>query len=275
MNRSKVKIISSNSSDLISYFFMNEKGTWMQIPQTNILSRSKYIHTNFSDSGAEILSAIVEIYNVANRGIDLYFEGSNEEAESISSLLKEYHSDQDVILYYQCKTPCKVAVLGQLSSGKTTLIKEACIANGAIYDIEDCGDKINYHDISGSTLWTELSGIDLGIENVASTKSSVHELVQLGYSTILYCIKSRKIEDTEISLLKDLSSTLPNVKVYIVLTCCIYDDAEQFANELNCDLHIPVIPVLAQQFSLRGGVIPAFGIRSLLSMISEGMHYDL
>lgn len=87
MGRSKIKIISNKSTRKISYCIQNENMEWMPVANTSPLSRKEYTEISLIDHIDRIMSTIDEQYNIGNRGIDISFEGADDEYKAIRSVL--------------------------------------------------------------------------------------------------------------------------------------------------------------------------------------------
>ena len=121
MRKNRVKMICSENRRSISYYLQNESREWIRVSNASILSRKKYLNTTIKESGFDILKIIDETYNPGNRGVDLYFEGSDENFSILQSILKENFAEENIVCH-QRKT--KIAVAGKIGSGKTVLIEE-------------------------------------------------------------------------------------------------------------------------------------------------------
>ena len=88
MDRNKIKMISNNNC--IFYYFLNENGEWMRIPNSSVLSRKEYMQVVLQEKIRDILKAIADGYNMGNRGVDIFFEGTNQEYYIIQSTIEEF-----------------------------------------------------------------------------------------------------------------------------------------------------------------------------------------
>ncbi len=268
MNRNKVKIVCNKNINSISYYFQNENSEWIRVSNSSELSRKEYTYTTIKEKVFDILKIINEIYNPGSRGVDLYFEGSDDEFNIICKTLDSNYSQENIMCH---QNKMKIAVAGKIRSGKTTLIGELGKLLNVHYDNTQSTDYIVYNDKKGNIQWYELKGIDLGKENIEQTISIIDELVNKGLTTFVYCFGTSKIEKLEEKIILHVRNNYPQIKILVVLTSCVYDEAPSLAEQVSKSINqVKVIPVLAKELKTRGGIIPAFGLEQIVKYIFEG-----
>lgn len=268
MNRNKVKIICNKNTNSISYYFKSEGLEWIRVSNYSELSRKEYTSTTIKEKASDILKIINETYNPQNRGVDLYFEGSDEDFHSLNKILESSYSGENINCHHK---KMKIAVAGKIGSGKSTLIEELGKFIKVNYEKEQNSDLSVYVDKGGNTEWYELRGIDLGKENIEETEAILDKLVEEGLTTFIYCFGTSKIEELEEKLILHVRDDYPQLKILIALTSCIYDEGELFAEEVSkCINQRRVIPVLAKELKTRQGSIKAFGLDEITQYIFEG-----
>ena len=268
MNRNKVKIVCNENINSISYYFQNERSKWIRVSNSSELSRKEYIFTTIREKATDILGIINEIYNPGNRGVDIFFEGSDDDFSILCNAIKRDFSEDNIT----CKQKkMKIAVAGKIGSGKTTLITELEKFLNVHY--EKCMNKeyVIYSDKKGNSEWYDLNGIDLGIENIEQTKDVIDKFAKNGLTTVVYCFSTSKIDELEEKLILYIRETYPEIEILIALTSCIYDEGLLFAEQLSTNLmQTKVIPILAKELKTREGIIPAFGLDQIVRYIFEG-----
>lgn len=268
MNRNKVKIVCNENINSISYYFLNEGSKWVRVSNSSELSRKEYTFTTIKEKTTDILRIINEIYNPGNRGVDIYFEGSDDDFCILCNAIKRNYLED----YITCKLEkTKIAVVGKIGSGKTTLITELEKLLNVHYEISKNKEYVTYSDKKGNTEWYELNGIDLGKENIEQTKALIDKFAKNGLTTVVYCFSTSKIEKLEENVIQYIKETYPEIEILITLTSCIYDEAQLFAEQLSTNLNqTKVIPILAKELKTREGIIPAFGLDQIVRYIFEG-----
>jgi len=170
--------------------------------------------------------------------------------------------------------PVNILIAGKTGVGKSTLINSVFRENLAdtgigkpvtryLRKISKEGMPIVLYDTRGLELDPKIQkqvkqDIFKLVDDKADTKEALH--------AVYYCIQanSSRIEDTEIELIKDISSVLP---VILVLTQSIGKPAEEFNSYLE-NLNLPVAAVqnvMAEPYEITDDyVIPAFGLKELI-----------
>ena len=268
MGHNRIKIVSNYSIPSISYFLQNENREWVRVSNSSKLSRREYTENSIIEKIFDILEVIEEIYNPGDRGVELSFEGTEEEYTVICDTIKKKCLEKQISCYQQ-KT--KIAVAGKIKSGKTTLIESLESLIGAKYARSMKTDYEVFTDKKGCTEWYELKGIDLGKEYIHQSKKVLEQLVESGLSMFVYCFSTYKVEKLEEELIMNLKTKNPELKILLVLTFCVEDDAELFSEQISSQLaQVKVIPILAKDLKIRGGAIPSFGLDKIVQCIYEG-----
>ena len=128
-----------------------------------------------------------------------------------------------------------------------------------------------YTDESGATIWYEVPGIDLGIENVNAARAKFEKLAEQGLTNLVYCLGTSKLESLEEEFITYVQSEYPSIHILVALTQFKEEDSDVFVDQLSTQLNgVKVIPVLARDVKIRGGVISAYGVDDIDSYIFEG-----
>ncbi|WP_161878810.1 YcjF family protein [Alkalibacterium sp. MB6] len=170
--------------------------------------------------------------------------------------------------------PVNILIAGKTGVGKSTLINSVFRENLAdtgigkpvtryLRKISKEGMPIVLYDTRGLELDPKIQKqVKQDIFKLVDDKAETKEALHAAY----YCIQanSSRIEDTEIELIKDISSVLP---VILVLTQSIGKPAEEFNSYLE-NLNLPVAAVqnvMAEPYEITDDyVIPAFGLKELI-----------
>lgn len=165
----------------------------------------------------------------------------------------------------------QVAFVGKISSGKTTLIDALAEMNHVKFSVSHENGYTLCQNAEGSQLWYEVAGIDIGKVNVEKTYTTIKSLIEAGVEILVYCFSTNKIESTEEDILLSIKSNFPNVRILAVLTSCVDDDGNIYAERMRDFLNgIKVLPVLAKDKKIRNGVIPAYGLEDISRFIYGG-----
>ena len=264
MVKNIMKIVSKKS---LSFFFMNEKEVWGQVSNNSELSREKFTSADISKKGKDILSVIDRDYNITEKGVDIQFEGPEEEFKCLKKCIEEHFKGKNISCHHQKNI---IAVAGKIGSGKTVFIEEMCKYAGETYRINLQEGCIKYIFESSNTVWYEIAGIDIGKENVYKAQSTFDKLASEGVTHFIYCLSTNKIEKLEEEFIAHVVSSYPSITVLLLLTQYINDDisyVEQLSERLN---GIKVIPVLARRWKTRNGSIEPYGLDDVRNDLFEG-----
>ncbi len=267
MSRNRIKIVSNYNSKTLSFFYMNEKGVWRSVSQQSEL-HWKFPSASIFDSGEEIVAAIDRQYNTGNRGVDIRFEGSEEEYCYLRECIKKHFHEREIECEHQQTI---IAVAGKVRSGKTTFIEEIGKYLGessSSVSLEGCEKFTSY---SSNIIWYEIAGIDIGKENVLTAQNTLDRLTEEGVTDFIYCLATNKIEDLEEAVIGHVRSTYPNIKITLLLTMYVDDESDLYSERLSAQLNgIRVLPILAKSLKTRRGIVEAHGLDEVCRYLFEG-----
>ena len=267
MTRNKIKIKTGSKSNALTFYILSEQQKWCPVSNSSVLSRNKFVNATIKEIAVELISVIDSIYNIHNRGVDIYFEGSDKDFKVLTNTVNDSFADKNIKCVSQ---RTMIAVAGKIQSGKTTLITESVRAKGNNYLFDDTTGIPSYSSCDNTIVWYEIPGIDIGIENVMAAKKSFEQLATTGITTFIYCLSTTKIERSEEELINYVVENYPSVRVIIALTQYL-DEEATYAEKLSGRLNgISVIPLLAKDMNTRQGTIASYGLDVLDETIFEG-----
>lgn len=266
--QNKIKIVSNPDAKSLAFFLMNEKGIWCLVSNYSELSRNKYTASNIFDMGESIVAVIDRDYNLGGRGVDIRFEGPEDEYIYLQQCVEKHFKGQNI----ECKHhETKIAVAGKMGSGKTIFIEEMC-KDGAVIpsSVSHPGYQL-YSDSRANTIWYEIDGIDIGKENVLAAQNTFDTLASGGITDFIYCLSTNKIEELEEGLISHIKNTYPKIRVLVLLTDYLDDDNDLFTEQLSNHFGgIKVIPIIARNIKTRNGIVEAFGLDDVRKFLFEG-----
>lgn len=276
MKRNSIKIVSNPYTNKMQYYFKNEIGEWKILLEDSPLSRQHYTDTSMEESANEILEKIDEIYNRKNKGVDILFEGATNRYKCLQKAVNDHFADHNI----QCELgTTKIAVVGKKAVGKTALIEGLEELRGFQLSKADHQNYVQYFDNLNHDEWFEVSGIDLGKENIEKAFQTVKKIAENGLSAVIYCISgtSGRIEDIEKELIMRLIKDFSALKVMVVLTMCYQADMQETADEIKRFTNqVEVVPTLAKEYKTRARnengasvVIEPFGLESVAAYVFE------
>ncbi len=272
MKRNAIRVVCNPYTSKMSYYFRNEIGEWDVLSGSSPLSRKYYTNASIAEKASEILMKIDEIYNRKNRGVDILFEGTNENYELILNTIKESFKERDI----SCKLgTTKIAVIGKQAVGKSLLIEGLENLHGFKYSKIKEQAYLRYVDECNHAEWYELNGIDLGKGSVEMAYETIKKLSEEGLSVVIYCISatSGKIEEIEKKLIRKIADGFAELKVMIVLTMCYKEDVQDVINEIEkITNQVKLVPVLAKEYKTKckDKKIDPFGLEDVSAFAFEG-----
>ena len=120
MKRNCLKIVSNPTNNTLA-FYKKSKDRWLLVPSTSDLSRKEYTEATIKENAGKIVSYINTVYNIGNQGVDIYFEGTQGDYQTLVTVINDQFSECNLQCMIQ-KT--LVAVMGKCNCGKTVLIEE-------------------------------------------------------------------------------------------------------------------------------------------------------
>ena len=276
MCRNSIRIVCNPATNRLSYYMKNEKGEWDILSGNSPLSRQCYTKISIRKSAKGILMEIDGIYNRKNRGVDIFFEGTKGDYDYLVAVIEKFFSNRNI----QCDSKIsKIAVLGKIAVGKSTLIEGLEAREGNKYSKIEKKEYIQYTDERNRTAWFEI-GIDLGKENVEKALQTVENLAKEGLSTVIYCISatSGRIENIEREFIQKIERQLSGTRVIIALTMCYRDNDRKIIDEIKkVTDQATVISTLAKEYKTgvkdrRGNmiIVEPFGLDQVLKYVFEG-----
>lgn len=264
MERNRVKIVHQQDSQRTSYFSQNEAGNWVPVPSDSILSRNMFTQGAFIEKIPGILWAINDNYNLAARGVDIVFEGPKDAMTALLACIETSFHDQNI----ECQRKRMVVVAGKGGSGKTTLIKALFKFLGYQYEKSRDVGHTCYTGNGGLTVFSEVDSIDIGIETLDRAGQAIRSLGKARASSLIYCIPTDRIEQTECDFLDALHHDMPNLGMVLALTCCLYDDPSSIVRKIKESVpYAKIQPVLARERRLRGIVMEPYGLDKIVEGI--------
>lgn len=277
MKKNLMRVVCNPYTNKMSYYFKNEIGEWSVLSGSSPLSRQFYTNTSVKERGKEIVEKIDEIYNRKNRGIDILFEGTSDSYKCFVDIIKNDFAGRDI----NCALgTTKIAVLGKIGVGKTTLIKGLESLKKFDYSITRNEKYIKYTDDCNHAHWYEIKGIDFGTENVEKAFQTVAELSEEGLSAVIFCVSAMtgKIEDIEKELISRIESSFTELKVMVVLTQCYIEDVQETIDAIEkITNQAKLVSTLAKEYEIRkkdndgmAAVIKPFGLEKVSEYVFEG-----
>ena len=278
MKRNAVKIVTNVKANNTSYYFKNESGIWIPVPESSPLSRQFYTKTAFAGRGREIIQKIDELYNRKNKGIDLFFVGTAADYAYLQTVCSELLQGRD----YQCRVSfTNVAVIGKIGSGKTSLIDGIRHMHGSEFVRSNEHGTVVYTDTEKNEKWYEIKGIGLEPGEISAAYETLSELTGEDLSHIVYCLSgtNAKIEAAEKYFIEKTREDFPDLSIIVALTKCVDEDCQILCDYIEREIDgIEVFPTLAQPFRVRGLrdsagheiCIGTFGLEALYAFIAEG-----
>lgn len=267
MSRNRVKIVCHAQANILSYQFQNEQMAWMPVSQFSELAQRKFTETSIRMSAPEILAVINTVYNPGNRGVDISFEGPDQDYNYLCKVVKEKFSNENI----SCgKNTIKAAMVGKRGVGKTTLIEALGQKQGVRYAAAPENGYRIYKSSPSTIEWYEVEGIDLGIEYIQKAEHTVDILSKQGLTLFIYCLGSVRVEELELQFIRRVRQSHPEVTALGILTNAGSEDAGAAAERLSKQLGVKVLPVMARDRQTRGGMVKAFGHESILNAIFGG-----
>lgn len=249
MKRNILKIVYDPLNNRVSYYFKNEIGQWCPLSNSSILSRQAYTKTTIKDSADEIIKIADEIYNRKNKGLDILFEGRDEDFNVIKKIVEQKYAENNINCILNST---KIIVVGKKESGKTTLIESIAENAGRKYKVKKRDEYTLYMDQYNNSEWYEIRGIDIGRDNMDKAHKTIRDLMTRGITTIVYCIKSStggRLEVAEKKFITSLLREFSELDAVISLNFCIKKDQRVFIDEIErMTDQIRVVQTLAKEY---------------------------
>lgn len=266
--QNRIKIVSNPTTKSLTFFLMNEKGKWCLVSNYSELSRSKFTASSIFDSGESIVAVIDRDYNTGGRGVDICFEGPEDEFIYLQQCVAKHFKDQNIECNHH---ETKIAVAGKIGSGKTIFIEEMCKeGTGTSSSVSHPGYQL-YSDSRTNTKWYEIDSIDIGKENVIAAQQTFDSLAAEGVTNFIYCLATNKIEELEEGLIAHVKNTYPKIRILVLLTDYLDDSNDLFTEQLSNHLDgVKVLPIIARNIKTRNGIVEAFGLDDVRKFLFEG-----
>lgn len=261
MKHNNIKIKSDPQNHTLAFYILSEQQKWCPVSNSSVLSRKKIAGASIKDVAAEIIGIIDSVYNMHNRGVDIYFEGTEDDFAALQDTVGNSFADKNIKCILQQTI---IVVAGKVQSGKTTLIEELARYRGDDYQVNNVDSVFTYASNDNAIIFYEIPGIDIGVDNIIAVRETFERLVKTGVTVFLYCLSSSKIEYSEENLIKFVAQNYPSIKVIVALTKYIDEDSASYPKQLSKRLNgIEVVPLLAKKIKVRQGAIDAYGIDAL------------
>lgn len=271
-----LRIVCNPYDKHLSYYFMNEYDAWVVCSENSPLSRRYYTDTTLEDRANEIISKIDEVYNRNNRGLNIFFEGTESDFSILERSVRDFLPDRKI----ECKLgTTKIAVVGKRSVGKTFLIEGMEGLLNYRYEVKKGNDYSQYVDECNHAIWYEINGIELGLENVETAYNTVCSLINDGLSNVVYCVQAAtgRIEEPEKELIRRITDNYPQISVVVAITQGV-GDTSPFIDEIKkITDQIKVVVTLARKYIVESNkpdaeirtVVEPFGLTELSQYIFE------
>lgn len=277
MKRNSIRVVCNPYTNKMSYYFKNELGEWNVLSESSPLSRQYYTNTSIMERGAEILKVIDEIYNRKNRGVDILFEGTSDSFGCFTDEIKRNYADRDI----RCTLgTTKIAVIGKVGVGKTTLIDGLERLKGFNYTKIQKDAYVEYADDCNHAKWYEIKGLDLNEESVDKLFQTVDTLYEEGLSAVIYCVSANtgRIENAEERIISRIENDYAKLKVMVALTMCYKDDVQETVDEIErITNQVKLVLTLAKEYKTAmkdqegdSIIIESFGLEDVSGYVFEG-----
>lgn len=274
MVRNQIKIVSDGNLSTLAFYIKNEEGKWHIVSNSSELSRRKFGASSIRDCAIEIVGIISSTskYNRANRGVDIIFEGANEDFVLLQETIDS--------VYPNCNVSCsmqqtRVAVAGKVGAGKTTAIESIINYKNLNVHRADKNGVTEYVDDKAGIVFYEIPGIQLGGDseyNIEKAEIAFHNIAYSGLSALIYCLGTNKIEQSEEDFINKIREQYADISILLILAKAFEADAELTADNISKTTGFKVIPILAEDMPTRehDSVIQAYGIDNVNHFIFEG-----
>lgn len=188
-----------------------------------------------------------------------------------------------------------LVVMGKTGAGKSTLINSvleedlAPTGSGQAVTRENCVysrkmlvsverealKNADYSQVAKEVKMYDTVGLEIDSAITQSTLKEIEELIRKAQNRerendvtlVWFCVnwRSSRFEDYEVQLIRSMSveNEIPFV---LVLTQCYANEESELEERIRREFsEIPVVRVLAKDYSLRNGVIEAYGVKELLA----------
>ena len=97
VERNKVRIrCNPYSKEILYHLWDSEDDIWCEMSENSVLTRSDFMKATIQNKAQDILSAINETYNLGNVGIDIVFEGTDDDFNELDHVRECYFRSFDI-----------------------------------------------------------------------------------------------------------------------------------------------------------------------------------
>jgi dephospho-CoA kinase len=263
-NNPSVFNLANCSNDILEYIEENFDGV---DDATIVVKIPESTHKKRTAEFDRFQDAVKKFNNQSKLQIRVKVDFTQVEIVTSVTLDSEYSHDIENSAVHNNINVKKIAVIGKLASGKTTLITELLKYNSIVFETYDRIDTIEYTDRKGTIYCYEIKGIDFGREHIDKSIAVTEDLIKSGVKFVIYCINGRygKIEDIERDIIVSLKNKYPEITILVVVTNAINTSSTDILTHLinQNTKKTTCIPVLAEEMRTKAGYLEAYGLDEL------------